>query len=674
MWSRPATPIKALCGQPVLCVAVGEINTDRRRHSLLRAVQPEAILLLDGEPVSIGGLKGQTDRGYLTETWEKELSVDPTAFELVEIRTGPTEAPFGWKRIRPSDDLPWPPPGRRVVLVCESPEARWDGIRVELTYEIYDGIPLIGKWLRLINDSGKSVTVDSFELERLSIVEHNSSVEPAAMRPPQSLHVQSDLAFGGMDTLSSDVTTEWRIEPEYLTQVNYARKTPCLLVSRPPVGPGIAVAAGETFDSYRNFILVQDSSDRERRGLAVRRMHRTLAPWITENPLMMHVRHSDPEAVRLGIEQCAEVGFEMLILTFGSGFNFEDVSEENLARWRGLAAEAQARGVELGGYSLLSSRRIGPETDVIDRETGKPGGARFGNAPCLESEWGQNYFEALRTLIEACDFRLLEHDGNYPGDTCASTTHPGHRGYEDSQWRQWEKIRDFYRWCRERGVSLNVPDYYYLNGSNKCGMGYRETNWSLPRAQQLIHARQNIYDGTWEKTPSMGWMFVPLTEYHGGGAAATLEPLSEHLDDYAAHFAVNLGSGVQACWRGPRLYDTEETKELVRSWVDFYKRYRTILESDVIHLRRADGRDWDGLLHVNPAEELCALASLFNPTDETVERMIDLPLYYAGATDRVEIRVGETGAWRSVTLDREFGARVTIEIPAGGWLPVFVRR
>ena len=41
-------------------------------------------------------------------------------------------------------------------------------------------------------------------------------------------------------------------------------------------------------------------------------------------------------------------------------------------------------------------------------------------------------------------------------------------------------ISDFYKWCRASGVYLNVPDYYYLAGSNKCGMGYRETNWSLP--------------------------------------------------------------------------------------------------------------------------------------------------------------------------------------------------
>ena len=103
-------------------------------------------------------------------------------------------------------------------------------------------------------------------------------------------------------------------------------------------------------------------------------------------------------------------------------------------------------------------------------------------------------------------------------------------------------------------------------------MGYVETNWSLPRAYQEIIERQNIYDGTWQKTPSMGFMFVPLTQYHGGGEAATIEPLNEHLDHYETRLRNLFGAGVQACYRGPRLYDTEATKELVNQWVAFYKK------------------------------------------------------------------------------------------------------
>ena len=44
----------------------------------------------------------------------------------------------------------------------------------------------------------------------------------------------------------------------------------------------------------------------------------------------------------------------------------------------------------------------------------------------------------------------------------------------------------------------------------------------------------------------MGFMFVPLTQYHGGGAAATIEPLNEHLDHYETRLRNLFGAGVQA--------------------------------------------------------------------------------------------------------------------------------
>ena len=395
-------------------------------------------------------------------------------------------------------------------------------------------------------------------------------------------------------------------------------------------------------------------------------MYRTLAPWATENPILMHIRKSDPETVKRAIDQCAEVGFEMAILSFGSGFDAEKEDPQYLAQLRDLAAYAKSKGVELGGYSLLASRKISAEDDAINPKTGKPGGAIFDNSPCLRSRWADDYFRKLRALYETNGLSVLEHDGSYPGDVCASEKHPGHEGLDDSQWRQWETIRDFYRWCRARGVYLNVPDWYFLDGSSKTAMGYRETNWSLPREQQVIHGRQNMYDGTWDKTPSMGWMFVPLTEYHGGGAAATLEPLEAHLDAYEQHLAQNFGFGVQACYRGPRLFDSDKTKAVVKRWVDFYKAHRGILDSDVIHLRRADGRDWDGVLHVNPGLGEHGLAMLFNPTKQAMTRRITLPLYYTGLSERASIGVNG-GAPRPYSLARDYSVELEVSIPALGW-------
>jgi hypothetical protein len=102
------------------------------------------------------------------------------------------------------------------------------------------------------------------------------------------------------------------------------------------------------------------------------------------------------------------------------------------------------------------------------------------------------------------------------------------------------------------------------------------------------------------KNPLHELGFVPLTKYQGGGPEAVLEPLSEHLVDYKQLMTQYYGAGVQACYRGPRLYDTDATKEVVISSINWYKKHRDILNADIIHLRRADGRDWDGIMHVAP--------------------------------------------------------------------------
>ncbi len=638
--------------------------------SLLRGVKPEAALTIDGSQVNVGGLTGQPDYAYLLPEWLDRMQSDEGSFRCTGYETASVEERFPWKQVRYASSKTWPPHGAGLVFHYEAPPGTLAGLRVDIHYEMYDGIPAIAKWLVIRNESARAVRLNRFTSEILAVVEQESRVE-VEPPPPNSIYVESDYTFGGMDPRGSSHTTFWVPDPQYTTQVNYQRRAPLQLESRPPLGPNVTIAPGKALETFRTFELVYDSTDRERNALAHRRIYRTIAPWTSENPILMHVRQSDPASVKLAVDQCAAVGFEMVILSFGSGFEAENDDPQYRSQLRDLAEYARGKGIELGGYSLLASRRISDTDDVINPQTGKTGGAIFGNSPCLGSRWAEAYFRKLHTLFETTGFRVLEHDGSYPGDVCASTAHPGHEGLEDSQWRQFEVIRDFYRWARARGIYLNVPDWYFLNGSNKAGMGYRETNWSLPRERQFILARQNIFDGTWDKTPSMGWMFVPLVQYQGGGATATLEPLKDHLDSYEQHLAQNFGAGVQACYRGPRLYDSDETRAVVARWVSFYKAHRAILDSDVIHLRRADGRDWDGLLHVNPALEEKALAMIFNPLDSAIHRTIRLPLYYTGLRGSARLRVNG-GAARTLSLDSDHTVALEADIPPRGWIRVLV--
>ncbi|MEZ6037006.1 MAG: alpha-galactosidase [Planctomycetota bacterium] len=637
-------------------------------QQLLRATAPLGEFTVDGEVLRCGGLVGQPNRAFLLPQWLADLQPDPLAI-AAEVEVAPAQPiaeRMPWRRTRhAARDAAWPPPGQHVAFRLD----RGDLVAT-VHLELYDGLPLFAHWLELQNTGDRPRELERFVSLRLPIVEAESRVEPerSDVRLP-NLYVETDFAFHAMcGADGSSHCVRWTTDPEFGTQVNYQKQTRCVLEVAPELGPAQTLAPDASFATFRSFVLVPDRDERQRTDLLMRRMYRTIAPWSTENPLMMHVRSAADDAVKLAIEQCAAVGFEMLILTFGSGFDVEDASQQNLDRWKAMADLAHEKGIQLGGYSLLSSRRIQPDGDnCIDLATGKPGGQVFGFAPALASDWGQRYFAQLYRFYEYTGFDLLEHDGSYPGDPDAAARPPLQKGWQDSRQVQYRILADFYRWCRARGVYLNVPDWYFLQGSSKTGMGYRETNWSLPREQQVIHARQNLFDGTRQKTPSMGWMFVPLTEYHGGGAAATVEPLDEHLDHYAAMLWSNLGYGAQACYRGPRLYDTERTREVVVEAVRWFQAHRDVLEGDVIHSssRRADGRDLDWVLHVDPRGPEPAMLVVFNPTGEARQKAIPLDLYYAGLEGRV-VATGADGAAHELQLDRFSRGRLEVEVPASG--------
>ncbi|WP_425397444.1 hypothetical protein [Aeoliella sp.] len=645
------------------CVALDNLMTGQ---ALLRSVRPEAKVTIDGVGYDVGGLVGQPNHAYLTDEWIAEMQADPKAMRLTNVEVGKPAERFAWKQRRHhAPNVQWPPAGVYVRFDYRLPTDE-QKLQVSVHYELYDGLPAFSKWITVQNNSDREVLVDRFVTEELALVEQTNWVETREgvdIPEPDYLHVETDFAFGGFNPANANRhVVHWRTDPLYSTQVNYLNQTPCLLVVEPTYGPAQKVAPGEQLDSFRVFELVYDDGNRERRGLALRRFYRTLAPWVTENPITHHLLSNDAGRVRQAIDDAAAVGFEAIILSFGSGFNMENRDPQFLQTWRKVAEYAEQQGIELGCYSLFSSRGVAGADMIVSPEGQRP---THGQCPAVTSPWGQQWLATMRSFYKETGFDQFENDGPYPGDVDITSRPPLQQGLQDSRWVQWLHTAQLYRDLRGMGIYINAPDFYYLNGTNKCGMGYREVNWSLPRAHQVIHTRQNIYDGTWTKTPSMGWMFIPLSQYHGGGAAATIEPLDEHQDHYRRMMQSNLGMGVQAHYRGPRLFDSAETKELVEQQVDWFKQHRDILESDIIHGRRADGRDLDWVLHVNPNLETPGMLCVYNPLNHVVTRELTPNLYYTGLADRVVARGADD---QPIELSMDDRHRVTLEVtvPAGG--------
>jgi hypothetical protein len=644
---------------------INQMNTE----SLLRAVSPEGSLTIDGKRYSLGGLVGQKEFGYLMYDWVDQMQFIPGSFVVEDFIISDLPERINWARTRWASN--YLAPAGKVITFSLRGQNELSGVVVNMHYAIYDGIPTISKWFDIINRGSKEINLDHFKLEELAIVDHYSPLGDPKIWELPNIHIESDWGFNGMTHNEAEKTVFWEKDTRYQTQRNWNRNTPCLLEVKLPMGPDVTLAPDEIFTSFRVWEMPFDSYEKERKGFFIKQMYRTISPWVTENPILMHCVSSDENEIKTAIDQCAETGYEMVILSFGSGLNMEDESDGNYKKYRSLTEYAKTKGIELGGYSLLSSRWISDEVDVINPETGSRGGMIFGSAPCLASEWGHDYFRKIKTFYEKTGMTVFENDGSYPGDVCASSRHKYHKGLEDSQWEQRKTIAGLYQWMNQRGIYMNIPDYYFHSGGNKTCIGYFDQNYSLPLERQIILGRQLNYDGLWDRTPSMCWSFVPLTMYHGGGNAATIEPFHENLDHYQAHMMLNYGFGIQACYRGKRLFDTEETKNLVKEMIDWYKEYRIILNSDIVHIRRPDGMDYDAILHVNPKLKIKGMLIVYNPLNEEITRYIKVNLYYTGLKRIARISEQERNT-RKFKLDNNFNVNIPVTIPAKGttWLTI----
>src|SRR5690606_37566084 len=169
------------------------------------------------------------------------------------------------------------------------------------------------------------------------------------------------------------------------------------------------------------------------------------------------------------------------------------------------------------------------------------------------------------------------------------------------------------------------------------------------------------YDGTWHKLPTMGWIGKQLVGFYSNDPRIGLEPLSQNLDRYEQQLIQFLASGCPFTIRGNRLYDTPETKAMVSKWINWFKKHREILTSEIIHVSRPNGRDIDCMLHANPFIREKGMVVFFNPTDRVVKKEMKLPLYYTGIKGQAKL-TGADGNALVKALDAKSEITVQVEI------------
>lgn len=530
---------------------------------MLRAVGNEGSININGTTYAVGALgQNGTFLAYLNRT-SLNLTADPSGFVFSHIVVSKPTAPFPWTpgtRHSPTQAV-WPPSGVRLEAVFIPPSTaikRANGtvaplppsVCVSLIYDLYDGLPLLTTQMtagyppNATPASTAPLLVQGATVTRLALIppfgNYNTSGSlppgedgegsPNVVVPAPLVQAKTDQAHGAACVWTSDIANSYN--PNCNCQDEGAVE-PVLSCQASSVGTYLQLG-NANYTSFRALLLVNDATDLDRQSLGRHRVTQTLAPHTMENPVFFHATSVVGQGFRTTVDRMVDVGFEMLIFSFGSGFNLENADPAYIAAVATQVAYARAKGVEVGGYDLISLDRS--DLPAAMRQIDATGKVR-GNS-CFASAWYDKLSSLAFNFLNATGMSMLETDGPYGGGDCYATNHSHHTGHADSVGAQTALQNAFYHRLRAVGAFVNQPDNYFFQGGSKTGMGYNEFQYSLPRWKDLSVSRAGMYDDLYMHLPTQGWMFVPLADYHSGGPEASF---AGHAAEYEFALSQYLG-------------------------------------------------------------------------------------------------------------------------------------
>ena len=204
-------------------VACTDFKNMSNAQQLLRAIRPEAIVTIEGVPYEVGGLHGQSEKAYLQEEWIDGLTKGLGDFVMKSVEVTDIKPSIQWKKNTWGSVNKFGT-GKMISFTYDSPFKNLYAVEVVVHYEIYDGIPLIVKWVSVVNNKDRPLIVNRIVNESLGLVEEESAVvgSPDQMKKQHGIYVETNYAFNNaMRYDISDQTTHWLTDSTYTSQVNY---------------------------------------------------------------------------------------------------------------------------------------------------------------------------------------------------------------------------------------------------------------------------------------------------------------------------------------------------------------------------------------------------------------------------------------------------------------------
>jgi hypothetical protein len=125
------------------CISYTNLSSGQE---LLRSIEPEARLVFNGQSYNVGGLSGQKEKAYLKMDVENNLQKKDSDFVFTNYSISDIKPFIQWKANTWLTN-PNQAKGKSVILHFISNLPALKNIMVQVHYELYDGLPLITKWV-----------------------------------------------------------------------------------------------------------------------------------------------------------------------------------------------------------------------------------------------------------------------------------------------------------------------------------------------------------------------------------------------------------------------------------------------------------------------------------------------------------------------------------------------
>jgi len=575
------------------------------------------------------------------------------------------------------------------------------GTVITVNYEMYDGLPVLRKWLSAAVGTNpgdtQSVVVNTvineilrapnFAPEMMTIheVQANNPTPFSEQVVPSNPAPGRGKQYWFFDE-EWDACCDQELHVPYtyytLLQIGYGDDE----AFGGPTGPGALITSNRSWEGQSTRFLLHDTSDWNRQGIGIRKMQSVIAPQLLATPIEWMITDiSTTEAFQTSLSQASQVGIELIIVGYGAaGYCGMCPGQLQNATWVNWFKQQVQFGaslnppVKVSAYTLMQMNGWGEGVPTAEQVLNRDGSR--GPIACFATDFHAAYRQSILNFVNEVGLSGVETDGQYENAACADDGSNGsdhhHNGLIGSYDAQLDATSSFNEALKSYGLYQTGADAYWMSGANRWNHADTDAGYSLPYLWDRLNiGRDYIYDSTTTRLHSSGGYGIGDPKNN----ANQCEPYPGRLLCIDYTLASFYGQGVIPNAVASTLWDPSDPQAdairyIYANWTAFYTAHRPILASpQVEHLVRPTSRNYEASAFLNPQPTATerGFVSVYNPINATTTTNLYVPLYYANIKPMTVVSIYQVGPninnqnifIRNATVGDDGGSIYDIMIP-----------